>query len=108
MHKIREIINKLQEKSKRAKQPLYTRQEFYQKLVLILFNMIAVAFLGQKLAWYDEQVYLRIFSVGYVQSLPEYWFYLGVQGLLLGLAFWRLLEVYWYGKYLVKESGLTL
>lgn len=85
----------------KAANPQYTRGQWYFKIFMLGLVAVAYQFVGYKLHDIELNLYYgRIVSYGL-----DYVFLMGTQGLLLGLAVWRLLEVYWWAKNKVKDPA---
>lgn len=85
----------------KAANPQYSRGQWYFKIFMLGLSALAYQFVGYKINDIElNKYYGRIAAYG-----PDYIFLLGSQGLLLGLAVWRLLEVYWWAKNKVKDPA---
>lgn len=83
-------------RKKPVSKPL-TRFQFYSKIASLFICAIGLDMSGQRVFNFDsDYAYGRITYAQY-QSV-EYTYYMAISGLFLGLAFWKLLELYWLGK----------
>jgi len=79
--------------------PEYSRKEWFFKIFMLGLSGLTYQFLGLKINDLELNLYYgKILAYGL-----DYVFLLGCQGIVLALALWRLLEIYWYGKNKVKD-----
>lgn len=96
----KKIIQWVKLKNLNAKTPEYSRRAWAWKCSHILVGAYAIDFLGAKLAFIDREIIQgRLLVHG-----PDYLFYIACQGLILGLTFWRLLEISWSARDKLKCS----
>lgn len=102
MYNTQRIINKiyvLRDKTKSAR-PIYSKKEWFLKMFLLGLGSVTYDFLGRKINDIELNLYYgKIINYGF-----DYVFYLGSQGLLLGILTWRLFEVYWWAKNTVHDD----
>jgi len=61
--------------------------------------MLGVSAIGYQLAGLKiNDIELNLYYGKIARYGPDYVFYMGVEGLFLALALWRLFEVYWWAK----------
>jgi len=94
------IISKIKNKigiyrvKTRLANPEYSRGQWVLKCVLLGSAALTYELVGFKIHDIELNLYYgKIMAYG-----VDYVFLLGVQGLMLGLCVWRLLEVYWWAK----------
>jgi hypothetical protein len=100
IRKIRIKIRIYQIKFKSAR-PQYSRLQWYFKGLMLIISALGFQLAGLKINDIELNLYYgKIVSYG-----PDYIFYMGVEGLFLALALWRLLEIYWWAKNRAVESA---
>jgi hypothetical protein len=77
--------------------PEYTRRQWIMKCTQIFLCCVGMEMSGLKLYQLDTDFALRRISYEAAYGLPSLYYWV-VNGLCMGLAFWKLLEVYWWGK----------
>lgn len=88
----------------KPKSPDYTPRQLIFKCVLLFTCAIALDVVGQKIRSIELAVYYyQIPAYG-----ADYYFYIAVSGLLIGLGTWRLLELYWFGKEKVQKLHASM
>ena len=90
------IIKKFRFYSEKFKQsrPEYSRGQWYFKNLMLFISAIGYTLAGYKINDIEvNKYYSKILNYG-----PDYVFYMGVEGLFLALALWRILEIYWWAK----------
>lgn len=92
------ILAKIKQLNANAKQPEYSRRQWYWKISHILVGAITFDVIGNKMLWYDIEVYSKHLTPGQVAGDPVYLFYLVTMAGLMALTFWRVLEVYWWAQ----------
>src|SRR4030042_1567566 len=87
-------------KAKPVSKPL-TRYQFYMKIITLYICAVGLDLSGNKVFNFEvDYAYQRISAEAAFGW--EYTYYMAVSALFLGLAFWKLLELYWMGKDAVK------
>lgn len=90
----------------KPKSPNYTRQQWFLKCGLLALSAFALDVVGQKIASIDFMIINGLLNGAEAHNF-QYLFYCAAQGLLIGLCFWRCLEIYWWGNEKVKELQTT-
>jgi len=82
---------------RKAKSPEYTRQQWIMKGAQIYICAVGMDLSGAKLYWYEAELHYNRMTPQEAYG-PYYAYLCGIHGLLIALALWRLLEMYWWGK----------
>jgi hypothetical protein len=101
------LIYSFRQKNNKPHKITYTRREWLFKCGLLLLAVYALDFCGIKVSSVDFLVINGQLNPVAAYGF-SYYFYLAAQGLVLGLGFWRLLEIYWFGKQLVTDALYTV
>jgi hypothetical protein len=92
---------------KKAKSPNYTVRQFVFKGIQILLYAVAFDLAGAKI--YELEVQYALNQITHYEAFgPQTIYYYLVCGLCIGLAFWKLLEVYWFGKDRLEENRIVV
>lgn len=101
-----QIYEKIKAFTKKKKHsPDYSRGQWWFKCGLLGLCAIALDMVGQKIGSIDIDYEMGRLTAATAHG-SMYGVYLGAQGMLIGLAVWRLLEMYWWAKDRVNDSHL--
>jgi hypothetical protein len=81
---------------KQKHSPYYTWRTWIFKCIQLYIYVVGLDLAGAQLAVFSGEINFM------------YIYYCGVQGFFLGAGFYRVLEIYWYGKDLVTDSLNTV
>jgi hypothetical protein len=88
--------------TKKKPSPEYTRWQWRFKAIQLYVCAIGMDLSGLKLNELDVNYYFH--RITYEQAYGfNFVYYAGVHGLLMGLALWKLFEIYWWGKGKVEQ-----
>jgi hypothetical protein len=88
---------------KKKPSPVYSRRKFIFLALQLVVYAIGMDVFGQKIASIDIAYSLNQLTKDQAYNFA-YAYYCGINGLFMGLGFFRLLELYWWA----KDSLLTL
>lgn len=91
-YKLRYIISRYNAAFKTAR-PEYSRRAWIFKAAMLFVSALGMELSGLKIASLEE-----VASINHAALDPTYTYFAGVNGLFMGLALWRLLELYWWAK----------
>jgi len=81
-----------------------TRFQFYSKIVSLYICAVGLDMSGNRV--FNIEVNQALSNMAPVSLYTlEYTYYMAINGLFLGLAFWKLLELAWYGKDALTNSA---
>ena len=102
VYRVHRLIFWFKEKNRNAKTPDYSRKQLIFKAIHIFLGALCMDQTGIKLYWFESEFYYRRLTYDQAYGL-EFAVFAALHGLFMGLTFFRILELFWFGRKKLNE-----